>query len=457
MKRYFYRGLRFRMTLLFSMVFIVINLVFGRLIFQYFKGGYVENYNKYLYTRAQTILDKTEINPDIIALPDSGESIRVFYHNNQRQPVLVFQSPGIISRLRVPEHSVLIDSLGQYGVYLKKENYDGRPVELLLTVSDYALKHKINQFTLLMIALTGISLLASAVSAYFASGWLIRPIRSIAMQASKINTERLGQRIQIKETHDELEQLAKTINEMIGRIEDEQQTRNNFFAAASHELRTPLANLSAQTELELGNRNSKTDQDLLGSQLTEIRRLQSIVEQFLLISEFNQNGLLLRKSKVDISDQLLTVFARNNHQAQMRNIVYDMRFDENIQSFEMMVDAEKMEMVWQNLLQNALKYMPQGTTLLCSIVQVNDNLVVSFQNTILQEQVNVSALGTPFTKGRSITSGSGLGLWLCNEILGAHGGMLKLESHAYSFSATAYLKSPTGKTGELSKDHLAVE
>ncbi|MCX2431003.1 HAMP domain-containing sensor histidine kinase [Pedobacter sp. GR22-10] len=439
MKRYFYRGLRFRMTLLFSIVFIVINLVFSRFIFQYFKNGYVENYNKYLYTRAQTILDKTEINPDVIALPDSGESIRIFYHNNAHQPVLVFQSPGIISRLRVPGQAVLIDSLGQYGVYLKKENYDGRPVELLLTVSDYSLKHKINQFTLLMIALTGISLLASAVSAYFASGWLIRPIRSIAMQASEINTERLGQRIRITETHDELEQLAKTINEMIGRIEHEQQTRNNFFAAASHELRTPLANLRAQTELELGTRKLKTDLDLLGSQLSEISRLQSIVEQFLLISEFSQNGLLLRKSKTDISDQLFRVFARNNHQARMRNIQYDIRFSEDIKSFEISADAEKIEMVWQNLLQNALKYMSPGA-LLCSIAQDNQNLMVSFQNKTVQEKVNVSALGTPFTKGRTITSGSGLGLWLCKEIVEAHGGILKLESGDYIFKATVWLK-----------------
>ncbi|QNN43728.1 HAMP domain-containing sensor histidine kinase [Pedobacter roseus] len=436
MNRYFYKGIRFKMSVLFSLIFMLINLAFGRVIYQYFKNSYVENYNKYLYSRGQAIIDKTEINPDVIALPDSGESIRVFYHLNEGRPKIVFQSPGTISQLNVPYRSGITDSLGQYGIYLKKENYDGRPVELMLTVSDQSLKQRLAKFTRLTIGITSISLIISSLLAFLASGWLLKPIRSIANQARGINTERLGERIKSSETHDELQQLSQTINEMIARIENEQQARNNFFAAASHELRTPLANLRAQTEFELMDRESKSDRKLLSDQLTEISRLQSIVEQFLLISEFNSKGITLIKSHVDIIEQLLKVFSRNQPEADKRNIKYNIHFSEEMSTFELYADGSKMELVWQNLIYNAIKYATENTILVCKVKTYNGQFCVTFENSIARESVEVYELRTPFSKGSGNTSGSGLGLWICNEIVQAHSGQMKLQSEKHCFFVT---------------------
>lgn len=439
MNRYFYKGLRFKMTLLFCVIFLVINFIFGRIIYHYFRNGYIDNYNKSLFNRAQTLIEKTEINPNVIALPDSGESIRVFYHDNSGEAVTMFQSPGSIAKLEVPYHKGLVDSLELYAVYLKKDNYDGRPVELLLAVSNLSLNKKLSQFSFLMIGLTLISALVSFLSAYFASGWLLKPIRSIASQAAGINTNKLGQRIRSSDTHDELQQLTQTINGMIGRIEEEQQARNHFFAAASHELRTPLANLSAQTELELKSKTAQTDVNLLNSQLLEITRLQSIVEQFLLISEFENSGILLRRSQTDISDQLLRVFSRNALEASSRGIKPNIHFNEDVKSFVISADAEKLEVVWQNLLQNALKYAPKESIIECWVEQHGAGLKLGLENSILLEKVDVSELGQPFSKGRSVKSGSGLGLWLCKEIINAHHGVVNIESKDHLFRVTVTL------------------
>lgn len=439
MKWQFYKGIRFKMTLLFSIVFILLNLFFGGIMFRYFKEGYIKNYNKYIYSKAQRILDRTEINPDIIALPDSGESIHVFYHPVPGRIQSVFQSPGSISKLNLPSHPGIVDSLGLYGVYLKKENYDGRPVELLFVVSDFELREKLNQFSTLMKMAIAVSLMLSSIAAFFASGWLLKPVRSIARQAVGMNTKRLGERIEIDQTHDELQLLAQTINDMIGRIEHEQQTRNNFFAAASHELRTPLANLRAQTEVELLNKNSGSYNDLLNSQLNEIGRLQSIVEQFLLISEFNNDGIVLRKRRVDISDQLLKIFSRNNREAKVRKIIYEIHFSEGIESFLIFADTDKLAVVWQNLIQNAIKYCESETALKCNVEKIGDNMQVTFENKINQSRIELSELKTPFNKGQSTTSGSGLGIWLCKEIIEAHGGLLALESQDQYFKVAVLI------------------
>ncbi|AMP99271.1 two-component sensor histidine kinase [Pedobacter cryoconitis] len=439
MDGYFYKGLKFKIALVFSVVFIVINVIFSTVIYRYFKNTYLSNYNKYLYNRAKTIVNRTEINPDLIALPDSGESIRIFYHDNDQRQVIVFQSPGVISRLSVPYQRGVIDTLGQYGVYVIKEDFDGRPVELLLTVSNKELVSKLNHLSFLMITATLVSVLASAVMAYLAAGWLLRPIRSMAKDAAQINTSRLSTRLKVLPTHDELQLLTETINSMIDRIASEQELQNNFFAAASHELRTPLANLQAETELYLGESNNQENRTLFMSHLEEINRLQEIVEQFLLISQFKHQGLAINKRPADVSDQLLKVFTRNRFLAERLQINAKLHFAENIKNFEIYGDGDKLEVVWQNLLQNALKYAQKGSHVLCEVTQETSQLNITFKNKVMDKQFNVQSLTDAFTTNRAPNSGAGLGLWLGKQIVEAHHGTLKIAITDYIFSVSVTL------------------
>ncbi|AMR31083.1 hypothetical protein A0256_06425 [Mucilaginibacter sp. PAMC 26640] len=439
MHRYFYKGLKFKITLLFCLVFMVINVIFSRVVYQNFKSAYVGNYNKYLYTRAQTIINRTEINPDLIALPDSGESIRVFYHNNARQLVTVFQSPGIISKLKTPYQTGIVDSLGQHGVYIKKEDFDGRPVELFLTVSNLPLMSKLANLSLLMMLATIGSVLVSSIAAYLTAGWLLRPIRSIVKQATQINSNQLDKRLDVAQTHDELQQLAETINAMIARIAHEQELQNNFFAAASHELRTPLAILQAETEMHLSNKGGETDKQLLTSQIQEINRLQQIVEQFLLISQFKHKGLIINKRSTDLSDQLLKVFARNRFAADRQQIKTTIHFGNNIQSFNIDGDSDKLEVVWQNLLQNALKHAPKQSIIICEIEQQGTGLEIIFKNTTAEEQVRTDNLTDAFTANQSLQAGSGLGLWLCKQIISAHNGSMAISAGDHTFNVLVTL------------------
>jgi signal transduction histidine kinase len=277
------------------------------------------------------------------------------------------------------------------------------------------------------------------VASYFASTWLLKPIRNLARQAADINTHRLDKRLRIKPTHDELQQLAETINDMLGRIAHEQEIQNNFFAAASHELRTPLAILQAETELRLNQSDEAADQKLFQSQLTEIRRLQQVVEQFLLVSQLKHQGLVLNTRPTDLSDQLMTVFARNTPLAQTRQTQTILNFSNEVESFVLDADADKLDVVWQNLLQNALKHSPQGITILADILPATTGLKVVFKNEVADQQMSVPHLANAFTTNRSVTSGSGLGLWLCKQIIEAHGGQLQLSVTGGMFLAEVYL------------------
>jgi signal transduction histidine kinase len=427
LNRHFYKGIRFKITLVFSVVFLLINIVLSSFTYRYFKNAYLNNYNKYLFNRAKTILSRTEINPDLIALPDSGESIRVFYHDNSGRPVSVFQSPGTIARVQAPYQLGVTDTLGQHGVYMKRENYDGRPVEILLTVPNKYITARLRHLSLMLLFTTLASVLAGSVASYFASMWLLKPIRNLARQAADINTNRLDKRLSVRSTHDELQQLGETINNMLSRIAHEQEIQNNFFAAASHELRTPLSILQAETELRLNNISAVAERALYESQLTEIKRLQQVVEQFLLVSQLKHKGLVLNSRPTDLSDQLMSVFARNTQLAQTRQTKTILNFSNDVSSFQLNADADKLDVVWQNLLQNAIKHSPKGTAVNCDVLPIANGLKVVFKNLVAGQFVPVDDLTDAFTTNRSVTSGSGLGLWLCRQVVEAHGGNLQLS------------------------------
>src|ERR1700761_1826920 len=94
-------GIKIKMTLAFSTVFTVLALIFNIDNYRHIRSLLVEDNDRYLLARAASLLEKTEVIPAIIPLPDKGNYIRVFYHMNG-QYRLVFESPGLPGGIRTP-------------------------------------------------------------------------------------------------------------------------------------------------------------------------------------------------------------------------------------------------------------------------------------------------------------------------------------------------------------------
>src|SRR6201990_3344634 len=269
-------GIKIKMTLAFSTVFTVLALIFSAENYQHIRGLLVEDNDRYLLSRATSLLEKTEVNPAIIPLPDKGNYIRVFYHING-QYRLVFESPGLPGGIRTPMLPGVSDTLGMRIAYVRNygSNGEANPAALTLVTSAGPLIERIHSLIYRLFISSLFSVLIAGCVSYLLARVLLRPLQRIIETARSITSNRLRNLIPVRDSRDELQELTETLNAMLTRIADALRQQQNFFASASHELKTPLAILRAELELNLNQPGVGEDiRGLLNSQLAEIKRVQ---------------------------------------------------------------------------------------------------------------------------------------------------------------------------------------
>jgi len=429
-------GIKLKITAAFSLIFILLSLSFNLYCYRKIRMLMISDNDAYLLARAQTLLDKTEVLPAIIPLPDNNTSIRVLYHSAGK-PVVVFQSPGIIKNIRTPIKTGVTDTLGMRVAYVVNSNEDN-PAELVLVRSAEHLNDNLRYLLLLLFACSLLSVLLAGLIAYILSFYLLQPVQRIINAAKLINAHQLRDVIPVKKTNDELQELTETINMMLVRIDESLQQQQNFFASASHELKTPLAIMRAEMEVQLSKPELAPPlANLMESQLAEINRLQQVVQEFLLVSQLKSSGITLHKQQIDLSLVILRLFNRFQPFLQQKDLKSKIDFDQDAETFLIFADDDKLNILLMNLVENAIKYAVPGTIITCSIQQstLKDHITICFKNTIGEESFPTENLQNAFHREAIDANGAGIGLWLVKEITRLHQGNFRMESSNFSFEA----------------------
>ncbi len=431
-------GIKLKMTLVFSTVFTGLALIFNADNYQHIRGLLVEDNDRYLLSRAGSLLEKTEVNPAIIPLPDKGNYIRVFYHLNGAYR-LVFESPGLPAGIQTPIRPGVTDTLGMRIAYVRNtgSNSEDNPAELLLVTSAGPLTGRIHSLLYRLFISSLMSVLIAACVSYLLARVLLRPMQRIIETARSITSNRLRNLIPVRPTRDELQELTETLNAMLTRIADALRQQQTFFASASHELKTPLAVLRAELELNLNQPGMHEDiRRLLHSQLAEIKRLQERVDEFLVISQLKEGTLTLRITSFDLSICIIRIFNQLMIFLTASQLTPSIQFDPETDGYFLDADEDKICIVLVNLLENAIKYAVPGTTIVCRIRKPAEKqtILVEMENSISEEKVDTAPLQEAFYRGDSVQRGAGLGLWLCSEIVRLHNGFLTLYSARHLFT-----------------------
>jgi len=266
-----------------------------------------------------------------------------------------------------------------------------------------------------------IALLLASLAGYLLAGIALRPVEAMRSRAEAISAATPGERLPVPATHDELERLGVTLNEMLDRLEDALRRERDFVADAGHELRTPLALL--RTELELALRHDLSAEELRGAvrvSVEDVDRLARLADDLLLIARSERGELPLQGETVQ-GDELLASVARKfqwRADAERRPLAH-----EAPANLRLHADRLRVEQALGNLVDNALRH--GGGTVLLRAEAVNGRVELhvedgggGFPPAFLEHAFErFSRPDAARERG-----GAGLGLSIVRTIAEAHGG-----------------------------------
>jgi heavy metal sensor kinase len=271
----------------------------------------------------------------------------------------------------------------------------------------------------------------TSVGAYVLLGRALRPVDEIVGSAERITLRNLSQRLPVPATGDEVERLSLALNRMIQRLDESYQITSRFSADASHELRTPLTIMRGELEAILQQeRLDEEETHQIASVLEEAERLTQIVEGLLAISRLDAGETQLNKDPVDLSRLAAITVEQMLPLAEEKSLALVCAATPDV-----MVEANEMRLkqVVVNLLDNAIKYTPEGGKIMVRVNAEQAEAVLE----VADDGIGISAEALPHVFKRFYRSeqvqarrarGTGLGLSMVQSILEAHGGSIGVES-----------------------------
>ena len=207
-------------------------------------------------------------------------------------------------------------------------------------------------------------------------------------------------------------------------------TRREFVSNLSHQLRNPIAAIKAMTEtLEFGGLDERVQNDFLARIHREADRMNALVEELLELSRLQSGQVSYVKRAVDVSALLGDVRDTVLSRAEARRVTLDVQMEDGAPA--MSADPEKVRQALLNLMDNALKFTPEGGSVVLRAWNGGGEVRVAVEDTgVGIEPEHLPHIFERFYRAdRSLSAGgTGLGLAIAKHIVEAHGGAVSVRS-----------------------------
>jgi heavy metal sensor kinase len=270
----------------------------------------------------------------------------------------------------------------------------------------------------------------AALIGWFMARRALAGVEQVTRTAQRIADGRLAERVPVKSRGDEIDQLALTFNRMIDRIESLVTGIKEMTDNIAHDLKSPITRIRGQAEVALTAGGTAHDFELMAaSAVEECDRLLEMINTMLFISRTESGVAQPERQPVDVSalvDDAGTLFQAL---AEEKKIALSWHAPPGI---SMTGDTRLIQRMLGNLLDNALKYTPEGGRVTVAVTRSGD---AGFTIAVKDSGEGIRPEDLPHVFERFYRAdpsrsraGSGLGLSFARAVARAHGGDIRVES-----------------------------
>ncbi|NQU32794.1 MAG: HAMP domain-containing histidine kinase [Bacteroidetes bacterium] len=294
------------------------------------------------------------------------------------------------------------------------------PLDKIFTMLTILSKHYIILFPLCILLGIGGSI--------FIASRTIKPIQEITDKASLLNHNNLNEPLPIPNTNDEIAFLAVTMNELLNRLRNNFDSIRQFTAHASHELKTPLSVLELELEDLEENLDKTSDVNISPRIRNEIFRMAKIIDDLSILAKADTEHIVLDLQEIWLNDILFSEIERLLPVAKESAVA--LKIGDTI-SASIMGDGYWIRVMLSNVIDNAIKYSPSHSTVMCSMESNNSHisLIVSDEGPGVPDDI-IPDITKRFYRSSvvSTTPGSGLGLSIVDWVVNNHNGSLQFSN-----------------------------
>ena len=286
------------------------------------------------------------------------------------------------------------------------------------------------------------AVIIALIAAYFVSRSITLPIRQMRETAQQIAKGDFGRRVRIK-SKDELGELAESLNTMADELQQKMENlgrldrvRTDFVANVSHELKTPLTLIKGYIET-LEDR-AMDDKEAATKFISIIKehadRLGHIVDDLLSLSELELSDDSVHKTEFDLKELIDEVSLGFGHALSEKK--RELTVNSEGSDFRIKADRDKIEQVFVNLIDNAIKYTKESGRIELSLIKHDREVIVNVRDDGIgipkehRERVFERFYRVDRARSREF-GGTGLGLSIVKHIVLAHDGKITIESEPY--------------------------
>ncbi|EEJ0015050.1 HAMP domain-containing histidine kinase [Listeria innocua] len=281
-------------------------------------------------------------------------------------------------------------------------------------------------FAMILVFTSIISILFVLISGRY----IVKPVVKLTNATKKIRRGNYDVALEVRRK-DEIGQLADSFAKMASELEKSEAARQEFVANVSHELQSPLTSMQGFARLlGSGTLTEKEQKEYLTVLSEETTRLSSLTKQLLTLASLDQESELRKKEPVQLAEQWRQLIQMTEWSWREKELTINLELaDINYSG-----DAELLYQVWSNLLNNAIKYTPQGGDIQVRLYEETTNVFVEVWNSgagiSKEDMAKIFERFYKASQSRTREEGSsGLGLSICKKIITLHHGEISVESN----------------------------